>query len=123
MLVVDGPVLADGYDWYEVRVADEDDGPSFGWVAAGKDGQAWVRNAEPRCPDVADGNIDGSMSRIEYLACYGDTTAQVTANVEGYVHDTGSPSCRGKTVIDCDGRPTWLFEPIGFSPDQSLEIV
>ena len=35
MLVVNGPVPADGYDWYEVR-ADND---LFGWVAAGKDGE------------------------------------------------------------------------------------
>ena len=115
MLVLDGPVSVDGYDWYEVRVSDQDPGPRFGWVASGNDGQSWVRNAEPRCPNQQDAKIDGTESRIEYLVCYGAAPVQVTANVDGYPVDSGGPLCRGKSVVLCAGRPAWLFEPISFS--------
>ena len=50
MLVVNGPVPADGYDWYEVR-ADND---LFGWVAAGKDGEDWIAPAAANCTDDLD---------------------------------------------------------------------
>lgn len=44
MQVLLGPVVADGYDWYEIS-ADAD--PGTGWVAAGRDGVAWIVPVAP----------------------------------------------------------------------------
>jgi len=53
VFVIDGPVQADGYDWYLVKSFPEGspDG-SFGWVAAGgRDGEIWIEDWAPsECP-------------------------------------------------------------------------
>ena len=59
MLVVNGPVPADGYDWYEVR-ADND---LFGWVAAGKDGEDWIAPAPPTAPTTSTSRRSGPSTR------------------------------------------------------------
>jgi hypothetical protein len=99
MLVVDGPVAADGYDWYEVRVEDG----LFGWVAAGKQDEAWIRGTEPKCTDDLDVNATWIVARIDYLVCYGDTAVRLF----------GRPD---DPELDTNGRahPAWLFQPIGF---------
>jgi hypothetical protein len=99
MLVVDGPVTGDGYDWYEVMVQDG----LFGWVAAGKGSEAWIRGTEPNCTDDLDVNATWIVPRIDYLVCYGDAAVRLfgrTADAE----------------FETNGRahPAWLFEPIGF---------
>jgi hypothetical protein len=44
MQVLLGPVEADGYDWYEIST---DVDPGSGWVAAGRDGVAWIVAVAP----------------------------------------------------------------------------
>ena len=77
MLVVSGPVAADGYDWYEVQ-ADND---LFGWVAAGKDGEAWIEPSEPSCTDDLDESALRIVAPIDWLVCYKDTPVAVNAHV------------------------------------------
>ena len=55
LVVLDGPVQASGYDWYQVQPIDpSDDGTEpfpFGWVAAAaKDGEAWIETEAVNCP-------------------------------------------------------------------------
>ena len=78
MLIVDGPVVADGYDWYEVQT-DGELIDLFGWVATGKDGEIWLAPKRPRCPEDADAATVATLNRIDFLACYGDTQVQVRA--------------------------------------------
>ena len=73
MLVVNGPVPADGYDWYEVR-ADND---LFGWVAAGKDGEDWIAPAPANCTDDLDESALWTVDPIDFFVCYGDTPVNV----------------------------------------------
>jgi hypothetical protein len=75
MLVVAGPVEANGLRWWEIQT-DSELLDMFGWVADGRGGQAWIAPVEPRCvgdPDVA--AVTG-MSRIDFLICNG--SAEVT---------------------------------------------
>ena len=70
MLIVDGPVAADGYDWYEVQT-DGELIDLFGWVATGKDGETWLAPKGPRCPEDANAATVATLNRIDFLACYG----------------------------------------------------
>jgi len=112
MLVVDGPVVADGYDWYEVQT-DGELIDLFGWVATGKNGEVWLAPKKPRCPEEADAATVATLNRIDFLACYGDTQVQVTARAAdlwdtrlevegcGWIKRTGS----------CDVETRWLLLP------------
>ena len=55
LLVLDGPVQASGYDWYQVKPLTRLGAPSelapLGWVAvAGKDGEPWIEQTAAACP-------------------------------------------------------------------------
>lgn len=101
--IVDGPVVADGYDWYQVApfppccsdVVEEH--PAFGWLAAaGKDGEPWIAPWEGDCPQP---NWDGMVlsPRFVRLSCWGG--ADVTLE--------GKLSC--DTSSESGGEPTWLW--------------
>jgi hypothetical protein len=112
MLVVDGPVAADGYDWYEIQT-DGELIDLFGWVATGKDGEVWLAAKKPRCPEDADAATVATLNRIDFLACYGNTQVEVTARAAdlwdtrlevedcGWIRRTGS----------CDIDTRWLLFP------------
>jgi hypothetical protein len=112
MLIVDGPVVADGYDWYEVQT-DGELIDLFGWVATGKDGEVWLAPKKPRCPEEADAATVATLNRIDFLACYDDTQVQVTARAAdlwntrlevdgcGWIKRTGS----------CEVETRWLLLP------------
>ena len=115
MLIVDGPVAADAYDWYEVQVADDG---LFGWVAAGKGNEEWIKPAEPECTDDLDESAIRTVDPIDFLVCYGDTPVNVQvrwSSLEDGV-DIEGPACpyTGDNV-PCSARPTWLFEPRGYT--------
>ena len=114
MLVVNGPVPADGYDWYEVR-ADND---LFGWVAAGKDGEDWIAPAPANCTDDLDESALWTVDPIDFFVCYGDTPVNVKvrwSSLEDGIDAEGVPACpyTGDDV-HCAARPNWLFEPHDF---------
>src|SRR4029453_3098687 len=81
--VVDGPVLASGYTWYEVVAPSErlpDGSPLVGWGAAGKDGGKWLGSTRVPCPaadDLSVSDIDALTRAPEFeggLACFGSGT-------------------------------------------------
>jgi hypothetical protein len=109
MLVVNGPVPADGYDWYEVR-ADND---LFGWVAAGKDGVDWIAPAAANCTDDLDESALWTVDPIDFFVCYGDTPVSVRARkgVTSEPGTEGGPLCPYTgDDIHCTPRPQWLFD-------------
>ena len=79
LFVVDGPVRADGFDWYLVEPFTlnlcMDICPPrlpFGWVAeAGTDGEPWIAPAAPECPQPDAENI-GWLTPSARLACFGN---------------------------------------------------
>jgi pimeloyl-ACP methyl ester carboxylesterase len=65
LFLVEGPVSADGYEWYLVQAFTPDlcvdvcPEPPFGWVAAGsRDGEAWI---EPYAIDCPEPNVESLM--------------------------------------------------------------
>jgi hypothetical protein len=89
-LVVDGPELVDGLEWYLVSGLGIPNGSGcitgpdptnpytcpiwLGWAArAAADGTAWLEEVEPECADPA-GSLDrfAFQPRYLYIACYGD---------------------------------------------------
>ncbi len=107
MLIVSGPVPADGYDWYEVLV-DPDQENLYGWVAAaGKDGVAWIEPKAPACPDELDEKSLIAINRLDYLACYGHSEVEVSASrIEPQPGDD-SP-CLSVGADACTVEPAWM---------------
>jgi hypothetical protein len=108
--VIDGPVTASGYDWYQIRPLGEvdlqyhPDPPALGWVAAaGKDGEPWLAPYPVECqPTPLDWlAIDGfeyPPSDLVALGCFGSATQRFQAwlqPVEG----------------GCGPGPRWAIEP------------
>jgi hypothetical protein len=112
MLVVGGPVFADGMDWYEIQT-DGELIDLFGWVSTGQDGEVWLAPRRPRCPEDVDASAIATLTRIDFLACYGSTQVEVKARpadlwerrVEsadcGWVRRTGT----------CEVDTRWLLFP------------
>jgi hypothetical protein len=112
MLIVDGPVVADGYDWYEVQT-DGELIDLFGWVSSGKDGERWLVPRGPRCPEVADAAAVATLNRIDFLACYGDTPVQVKARAADFWDTRLDTSDCGwvRRTGTCDVDARWLLFP------------
>jgi hypothetical protein len=88
LFVVDGPVPADGYDWYQVKpfgthIVNPVDPDSFGWVAAaGKDGEPWIAPGDVVCPEPDVESIRW-LSSVARLACYGSETLVLEGRFAG----------------------------------------
>jgi hypothetical protein len=74
LYVFNGPVSADGYDWYLVFPQNVDDLPAYyrvGWVAAaGKDDEPWIGVPRLECPEPTLDKIV-VLSELAMLACFG----------------------------------------------------
>jgi hypothetical protein len=108
LFIVDGPVIAQNYEWYQVK-AWRPRQPSvswpIGWVArAGHDGEVWLRASSGTCPsqpvDIA---ALLELAPVERLGCLRDAPIEVRTVIAD------------ATSIDCDtareGCPTgpdWL---------------
>jgi hypothetical protein len=104
LYITDGPVSADGYDWYEVMPSGVDYLPTgyplSGWVAAGgKDGAPWIGTAEIDCPSAADLLALVGLSDAATIACYGSDTLILEGVFDGC--HPGSP--------EGPGAPSWLW--------------
>jgi hypothetical protein len=88
LYVFDGPVEADGYDWYQVMPSNLDYLPTpygVGWVAAAsKEGESWIGPAQPACPEPTLEAV-ASLSGLGALACYGDTELSLEGELGGCV--------------------------------------
>jgi hypothetical protein len=121
LFVIDGPVLASGYEWYRVQPftlsGEQSPFGLSGWVAAAdKDGEPWIASEAIRCnrrPQVDDLIALGGVAS---LACYGGRPLSFAA-YEGptaVIPNTVSPSWLVGSgymlrpigcVFEC-GRPT-----------------
>ncbi len=78
LFVVGGPIVADDYEWYEVRPVNIEGKRTWetlpsGWISRGDhDGTPWVEADEPRCPaEPIDLEALAGMHSLERLACFG----------------------------------------------------
>ena len=94
-MVIDGPVEADGYDWFLVdpRAYDENGrGLPTGWVAAGKDGEPWIKLLELDCPSVPTDVDDMRDLASDYrLSCFRGIEIKFTARLEQTGYACSSP--------------------------------
>jgi len=99
--VVAGPVIADGYAWYQIDPYGGDPGSEpFGWVAAGsRDGEPWIENLFDGCDTVG--------VSVEYFATQPDQESL-------YCH--GGPDIELEGTLWCDlgdveglhSGPAWI---------------
>ena len=90
LFVVEGPVVADDYDWYRVVPIGTDPGRPgaslpTGWVSRGDhDATPWIEPSSADCPRAP---VDiarlGEMHPLERLACFGSSPLSYWAIVEG----------------------------------------
>lgn len=114
--VVDGPVIADDYEWFQVIVPGlEIDGvPRVGWIAeSDHGGERWLGRRTYKCPKredvkVADlGRLTRSAEPHGGLACFGSDTLTFDAEVE----------------LQCGAsRPTWQVQPEWLGPNASYTL-
>jgi hypothetical protein len=103
LFVVDGPVSASGYEWYQVHPIESLQAlPSpylpFGWVAAAeRDGEPWIAPASMRCPQTPDLEDVSTLGGLRSLACYGDRPLMFAAKYRG-----------PDAVIPSSTSPSWL---------------
>ena len=106
MLVLGGPSAADGYDWYRVYAPGSG---LAGWVAAGKDGIAWIEPVEVSCPEVVELLDLETRPTDELLACYGGQ--EITVPVDGISDvDIDGPCPWAEAAPDevCALEPAWM---------------
>ena len=82
--VVDGPVMADGYAWYQVDPYGASDAAlPFGWVAAGsREGDAWIENHLDGCDTIGISieTVGGSWPQ-EQLYCHESDELELTGQL------------------------------------------
>lgn len=112
--VLDGPMSADGYEWY--LIATEMNQPHWaslhpdavGWVAAGDGEDAWLV-ADPRtCPsepiELADVTLM-ALTKLEMLHCLGGREL----TLRGWLPALGSSEDDAHFVAECRERNPWLI--------------
>ena len=108
MLVISGPVAADGYDWYEVRT-EKGAGPPYGWVAV-RQGRGGLDRADGTgCPDPAIDRPGGATPSSSCCATAHRDPIVPHWNVPGRFEDLGLPVDRpwseSRPPAGC--CPTW----------------
>jgi hypothetical protein len=116
--VIDGPVVASDYEWFQVVAPSIDVGdgvPRVGWVAASEHGaEPWLQRATVDCPDGASVDVDDVMrltspgSRHEGLACFGSSTIRFAGTLE--------------LVCGLADRAGWVMTPAWLSSDSSARL-
>jgi hypothetical protein len=122
LFVVQGPVVANDYEWYEVApIGTGAVRPWFslpsGWIARGDhDGTPWVSAITPECPqEPVDISALAAMHALERVACFGNRPLSFRAFVEGGV----PPSACDPAVSSgpCVAGPEWLAGVGGWSAE------
>lgn len=124
LFILDGPVVADDYEWYQIVAWRPDDlfatWPT-GWVArADHDGTPWVRPRADGCPSgtVTTAVVSG-MHPQERVSCFGDRPLRLRAFVWG---DGGNRRCTPEPSTVCVDGPAWLTGEEGWRAEADVNI-
>ena len=111
----DGPISADGYDWYlaatEMNTAERSSTypEAIGWVAAGDGEDAWLAADERSCPDAPYELRDVTnlvLTKLEMVHCLGGQ--QLT--LRGWYPDLPPGETEPTAFMqECLGRSPWLL--------------
>ena len=110
LLVLDGPVVASDYEWYQVmawRPGNLYDSWPVGWVSRGDhDGSPWIRPSADPCPTGAvTMDIVEALHPQERVACFGDRPLRLRAFVSG---EAATGPCVPEPATACVDGPAWL---------------
>jgi hypothetical protein len=107
LFVVEGPVVANDYDWYRVvPIGSESSRPTAdlpsGWVSRGDhDATPWIVKAEPDCPAVpVEIGALNAMHPLERLACFGNAPLSFDAVIEGGAQSGWIADSRSGAYLD-----------------------
>lgn len=116
--LIDGPVLADGYEWYLAAVDAGMFVEHVGWVPAGDSAGPWLVPAAAPCPDepieLADVTYS-AISRAALLACVGGREL----TLRGWFPEPPQPEAGNDVCAPIDGRES--FCDFGFAMLRPLE--
>jgi hypothetical protein len=110
LLVLDGPVVANDYEWYQVmawRPGDLYASWPIGWVSRGDhEGNPWIRASVDPCPTgpITMGVVE-ALHPQERVACFGDRPLRLRAYVTG---EAGLEPCLPESGNACIDGPAWL---------------
>jgi hypothetical protein len=115
LFVLDGPVAASGYDWYQVvPISVRLRGAEYGWVArASRDGDAWLAPGSAACP-ASPGTLE-ALRILEpgiRLACFAGQPITVQARLIQFDGDVDGP-----TRLE----PAWFNDGPGYPPHLLLD--
>jgi hypothetical protein len=101
--VVDGPVVADGYAWYQIDPYGGDAALPFGWVAAGsREGEPWIELYLDGCDSIYPSvELLATQGGQEALYCYG-------VSMPGDYELTGNLVCEFGDIEGLTSGPEWL---------------
>ena len=122
LMILDGPVEANDYDWYQVAAWDPKDREATfpaGWVARGDhDGTPWISAAAQVCPTgtVTTSEVVG-LAPAERVACFGDRELRLRAFV---TDGSDSYECTADPGCITDG-PRWLTDLGGTTAEFDAE--
>jgi hypothetical protein len=110
MLIVGGPVEADGFTWFEIQT-DGELVDLFGWVAAADGTKAWIEPTTPRCWVELDATAVTNLAPIDFLACHGTAEVRVRAEADALWDARERPGDCGwiRNRDGCDVRNAWLL--------------
>jgi hypothetical protein len=118
--VIDGPVAADGYQWYQVlSLAGRESPLRSGWLAVGsREGERWVRDVPLACR--APGELFEDFAALANLgspgalACFRDEELRFLAQVTSCVCTASGPAVTPRWLASIDRTtyrltaPDWL---------------
>jgi hypothetical protein len=144
LLVLDGPVEASGYEWYQVQPVESFEGTEsypLGWVAgAGKDGEVWITRAKVECPPLPTDLSEIVSARwvdakLLEMMCFGDHAITFPARLVTPSEWCGLgkwPAVEPEWMGECTTAPNYLVGlddhegemPLhpAWSPDVDLSI-
>ena len=144
LLVLDGPVQASGYEWYQVQPVDSFEGTEsypLGWVAgAGKNGEVWIKRAKVECPPLPTDLSEIVSARwidakLLEMMCFGDHAITFPARLVTPSEWCGLgewPAVEPEWMGECTTAPNYLVGlddhqgemPLhpAWSPDVDLSI-
>ena len=111
LMILDGPVDANDYEWYQVAAWDPsrpDAAFPAGWVSRGDhDGTPWIKAATSACP-TGPATISAvvRLAPAERVACFGDRELRLRAFV---TDGSDSYACTADPGCTVDG-PSWLTD-------------
>jgi hypothetical protein len=102
--VLDGPVQADGYEWWLIVPLDYFDRfepPPSGWVAAGSQDEVWLAPTPSSCDDAPSSETLWAIRSVVQVGCYGGVELTLRGTLSGCAAAAGAAWDHGCSLRNC----------------------